>query len=191
MLTCTSRSKTADDLWSWYHQANILSLRKESRLNKFRFWSAAPLLLAATALANCAGMPDYSPIVTERSKGYSETLLKDGTYEVRYRAHYGKTNEEVRDYALLRASELTISNGFNTMEVLTMDIHESTFSELFDSGKSSPSNNFLSPANGGSKLIRRPDTEVTLTIMMSDLPSETSVNHYHAQEVWDRLEHLR
>ena len=67
-------------------------------------------------LASCASSPSYGPAEGPGDAGYSQQLLEPGRYRVTYR---GGSPEEVRDLALYRAAELTLSNGFEWFQVVS------------------------------------------------------------------------
>lgn len=72
------------------------------------------LLLAMSA---CASSPDYRKARTDRSEGYSQQIIEAGRYRIQYKLdenHIGKA----QDYALLRAADLTMEQGFQTFEIV-------------------------------------------------------------------------
>lgn len=69
-------------------------------------------LAAALALAACAtSPPPYVAAPTSAAEGYSELQIESNRYFVTFRAPGGAEVAVLRDYALLRASELTLQNG--------------------------------------------------------------------------------
>lgn len=81
------------------------------------------LILGVSA---CASGPDYREARTDRSEGYSQQIIEAGRYRIQYKLdedHIGKA----QDYALLRAAELTMEQGFQTFKVVdeTADIDRS------------------------------------------------------------------
>lgn len=69
------------------------------------------LAAAAALTAACASTPAYGPAADARSSGYSETRVENNRYFVTYRARNGADARLLEDYALLRAAELTVSQG--------------------------------------------------------------------------------
>lgn len=69
------------------------------------------------AMSACASGPDYREARTDRSEGYSQQIIEAGRYRIQYKLdedHIGKA----QDYALLRAAELTMEQGYQTFEVV-------------------------------------------------------------------------
>lgn len=73
------------------------------------------LLLLATA---CTTQPLYSPAARPDGSGYWETRLTENRYRVTFTGRNATASETVKDYALLRAAELTIDNGFDWFQVV-------------------------------------------------------------------------
>jgi len=67
-------------------------------------------LIALAALAACASTPTYTA-ATGNGAGYSETQIESNRYYVTYRAPGGADAQLIQDYALLRASDLTLQSG--------------------------------------------------------------------------------
>ena len=63
---------------------------------------------AALALFACASTPSYVPAKNSAAVGYSETAIESNRYRVSYR---GGSSDTARDFALLRAAELTLAKG--------------------------------------------------------------------------------
>lgn len=72
-------------------------------------------LLLALTLTACA--TPYQP--EGFSGGYSETQLDTDKFKVNFRGNAIIQSDVVNDYALLRASELALNNGFNYFEILS------------------------------------------------------------------------
>ena len=67
------------------------------------------ILPAALLLTACAtGPKPYQPASGASSYGWSEQAIETGRYRVSYQA---ETPEKAREYALLRAAELTLQSG--------------------------------------------------------------------------------
>ncbi len=80
-------------------------------------------LCALSTLAACAavGPAAYGP-VDSKGFGYEETKVESDRYRVLYRGSGGMSPEEVEDYALLRAAELTLANGYDWFRVVGRDV---------------------------------------------------------------------
>ncbi len=78
-------------------------------------------LLSCLLLAACASTgPDYQPADSERDTGYRTTRLADDRYRVAFTAD-PEASTTARDYALLRAAELTLQKGYDWFEVANRD----------------------------------------------------------------------
>jgi opacity protein-like surface antigen len=75
--------------------------------------AAAALLLAA-----CATAPTlYQPAAGPQAVGYSEYRIEPGRYRVTFRGGPGAPPQQVMDYALVRAADLAISEGYDWFRV--------------------------------------------------------------------------
>jgi hypothetical protein len=72
-----------------------------------------PIVFVATLLYGCAATP-YQPLNdrADASEGFSDTQLGPNTYEVNFRGNNNTTRERASDFALLRAAELCLLNGY-------------------------------------------------------------------------------
>ena len=75
------------------------------------------LIITAALLAACAGTgPAYKQADREGDYGYHENQIAEKRYRVTFTSRSG--NQEIaRDYALLRAAELTLQKGYDWFEV--------------------------------------------------------------------------
>ncbi|HKP80296.1 MAG TPA: hypothetical protein VJU34_14360 [Phenylobacterium sp.] len=73
---------------------------------------------AALALAACAATPTlYQPAAGPRAVGYSEYRIEPGRYRVTFRGGPGAPPQQVMDYALVRAADLAIAEGYDWFRV--------------------------------------------------------------------------
>jgi len=78
----------------------------------------AGLALSLMLLSGCASAPTlYAAKVTPTSVGYSEFRLEPGRYRVTFQGGPGASAEQVSDYALLRAAELAVRDGYDWFRV--------------------------------------------------------------------------
>jgi hypothetical protein len=79
------------------------------------------LLIAAAcsaALAACATAPTvYAPAPGPTASGFNEYRIEPGRYRVTYRGGAGAPPAQVADYALLRAAELALADGYDWFRV--------------------------------------------------------------------------
>ncbi|WP_374579303.1 hypothetical protein [Phenylobacterium sp.] len=75
--------------------------------------------LFALALAACATAPTiYGPATGPSSVGFSEQRIETGRYRVTFRGGPGAPAAQVADYALLRAADLAIADGYDWFRVV-------------------------------------------------------------------------
>lgn len=77
------------------------------------------LTFSAALLAACAstGPTLYGPQTAARGAGYSEYRLEAGRYRVTFKGNPGAPVNQVSDYALLRAAELALRDGYDWFRV--------------------------------------------------------------------------
>ena len=77
------------------------------------------LTLPFVAIAACATTtPSYERAAGPEDYGYRDTAIESDRYRITYR---GRDAGTARDYALLRAAELTLSKGYDWFEVVGTD----------------------------------------------------------------------
>ena len=75
-------------------------------------------LAAALALGACASMsPAYGPAYGPKGAGYSEFRIEPNRFRVNYQGGPGAPAEDVANFALLRAAELTLAQGHDWFQV--------------------------------------------------------------------------
>lgn len=80
------------------------------------------VMISLTALLfACGSTPIYRPAQAEGDIGYRVTELTEDKYRVSFRGSRSTSSETVRDFALLRAAEVTLQNGHDWFEVLHSD----------------------------------------------------------------------
>lgn len=86
------------------------------------------LVVAAlsAALAGCATTPTvFAPAAGPQAVGFSELKIEPGRYRVTFRGGRGAPMAQVSDYALLRAADLTIADGYDWFRVVDRIVMES------------------------------------------------------------------
>jgi hypothetical protein len=75
-------------------------------------------LAAALALCACASVPTlYQPAAGPRSVGFSDMRIESDRYRITFRGGPGAPPEQVSDYALLRAADLALEQGYDWFRV--------------------------------------------------------------------------
>lgn len=72
-------------------------------------------------LTACSSSPVYRPADSDGDVGYRVTELTEDKYRVTFRGSRSTSADSVRDFALLRAAEVTLQNGSDWFEVLRSD----------------------------------------------------------------------
>ncbi|MGH1471668.1 MAG: CC0125/CC1285 family lipoprotein [Cellvibrionaceae bacterium] len=87
------------------------------------------LLLAVTLVA-CSSRPVYSPAEKSGNVGFYESKLTDDRYRVTFIGYPSTSGDDVQNYVLLRAAELTLQNNFDWFKVINRTTTEkSQYSE--------------------------------------------------------------
>jgi hypothetical protein len=78
----------------------------------------AGLALSLMLLSGCASTPTlYAAKTAPNSAGYTEFRLEPGRYRVTFQGGPGAPANQVSDYALLRAAELAVRDGYDWFRV--------------------------------------------------------------------------
>jgi len=73
---------------------------------------------AALSLAACATQPTlYQPAAGPQAVGYREYRIEPGRYRVTFQGGPGAPPQQVQDYALLRAADLAIADGYDWFRI--------------------------------------------------------------------------
>lgn len=86
-------------------------------------------LLAALALSACATQPTrFQPVSGPSAVGFSEMRIEPGRYRVTFQGGPGAPAAQVQDYALLRAADLTVANGYDWFRVTERTTRQNGYS---------------------------------------------------------------
>ena len=73
---------------------------------------------AALSLAACATAPTlYQPAAGPHAVGYREYRIEPGRYRITFQGGPGAPPQQVQDYALLRAADLAIADGYDWFRI--------------------------------------------------------------------------
>jgi hypothetical protein len=93
-------------------------------LNGFSAWSETSMirliapLAAALALSACASAPTvYQPAAGPRAVGFSDMRIERDRFRITFQGGPGAPPEQVADYALLRAADLALEQGYDWFRV--------------------------------------------------------------------------
>ena len=70
------------------------------------------------SLAGCASSPSYVAADSANDYGHSSRKIAENRYRVNFNGNRSTSYEETRDYALLRAAELTLAEGNDWFQVV-------------------------------------------------------------------------
>lgn len=77
------------------------------------------IVALCAALAACATAPTvYAPAAGPKAVGFSEMRIEPGRYRITFRGGPGAPMTQVADYALLRAADLTLADGYDWFRVV-------------------------------------------------------------------------
>jgi hypothetical protein len=74
--------------------------------------------VATLSLAACATPTVYAPSASPRTSGFSDYRIETGRYRVTYTGGNGAPMNQVADYALLRAAEVAVRDGYDWFRVV-------------------------------------------------------------------------
>lgn len=142
-------------------------------------------------LSACAGQPAYRE-AQRGGFGYSERQITDEQFRVNFKAR-GDNIGMALDYAMLRASELTLERGYDWFRVTSRETFVDRervsnshigFGTGYPYGRRGPSTNYhlgLTLGDG------RSEVEVNLEIRLGRGPLPDDENVYKASEVFENL----
>jgi hypothetical protein len=85
--------------------------------------------LAALTLSACATAPTYfQPASGPQAVGFSEMRIEPGRYRVTFQGGPGAPAAQVQDYALLRAANLALADGYDWFWVVDRAIRQNGYS---------------------------------------------------------------
>ncbi|MET0271413.1 MAG: hypothetical protein ABW360_00335 [Phenylobacterium sp.] len=77
-----------------------------------------PAALAALTLSACATAPTvYQPAVGPQAVGFSDYRIEPGRYRITFRGGPGAPMAQVSDYALRRAADIAVADGYDWFRV--------------------------------------------------------------------------
>jgi hypothetical protein len=160
--------------------------------------------VALALLAGCATQTNYQPAEKRGADGYTETKLTANRYRVTFVGNSATPSETVKDYALLRAAELTLQEGYDWFQIAHLDGDKKTNSTYFDGGTAFPAQTSVyqrcglmscdtyvasSPGFGGGIGTVSHNTAYSsaLEIVMGKRPMPKTADSYDARELASTL----
>lgn len=99
-------------------------------MNNYLIGLTALLLLAT----GCATQTPYKPATERGAEGYTETRLGESRYRITFVGNTQTDAETVKDYALLRAAELTLQKGYTWFQIVERETDKKSRSSTTLSG---------------------------------------------------------
>lgn len=93
------------------------------------FNSRFVFIIATLSLGACASSPDYVEADSPEDRGYYTQKISDDRFRVVYNGGRRAGIETTRDYALLRAAEITLREGYSWFEIVDRDTYTKTTRE--------------------------------------------------------------
>lgn len=78
-------------------------------------------LIPILALSACATATYYQPARQGEAIGYADSRIEANRWRVSFQGGDGAPESQVSDFALLRAAELTVQNGYDWFRVIARD----------------------------------------------------------------------
>ncbi len=80
------------------------------------------MLCCGFALLSACATP-YQKAKKETAKGYFDTPLQEGVYDVIFNGNGATSAKKAHDYALLRSAEVCLENGYQTFDIVSKADH--------------------------------------------------------------------
>ncbi len=97
-------------------------------MNKFKF---VVMFLCMMLVTSCA--TTYKQAKSPNGEGYYDTLLQQGMYEINFNANSDTSVATAQDYALLRAAETCLENGYKTFDIVNLNNNTKTETDAYTS----------------------------------------------------------
>ena len=82
------------------------------------FYSRIIFIATLLALGACASTPDYVAADSASDYGHYTRKISDDRYRVNYNGRRSTDLQDARDYAMLRAAELTLNKGYDWFQIV-------------------------------------------------------------------------
>jgi hypothetical protein len=87
-----------------------------------------PVLALCAGLSACATQTVYAPAHSPGGPGFTEARIEQDRWRISFRGGGGAPPQQVEDYALLRAAQLAIANGYDWFAVDDRRVAETGYS---------------------------------------------------------------
>ena len=87
------------------------------------------MFLCLILISSCA--TTYKKASSLTGTGYSDSVLQQGMYEITFNGNSDTQVTTAQDYALLRAAEICLENGYQTFEIINLKDNSTTETGAF------------------------------------------------------------
>ena len=87
------------------------------------------MFLCVLFISSCA--TTYKKASSLTGTGYSDSVLQQGMYEITFNGNSDTQVTTAQDYALLRAAEICLENGYQTFEIINLKDNSTTETGAF------------------------------------------------------------
>jgi len=144
---------------------------------------------ASLALAACATAPTHYQPMAPNGVGYSELRIEADRYRVTFQGGPGAPEAQVQDYALLRAADLALANGYDWFRVVDRTTRQTGYGGTTiglgiggaSFGRHSATG--VGVSSGGIPLNGGPVLQASLEIMLGKGPKPAGPDVYDARSV--------
>lgn len=145
--------------------------------------------LAVLSLSACATEPTHFQPAGPSGVGFSEMRIESDRYRVTFQGGPGAPPAQVQDYALLRAAQLALAEGYDWFRVTDRDTRQTGYSGAtlgvgvggMSFGRHSATG--VGVSSGGIPLGGGPILAATLEVLMGKGPKPTDSDVYDARGV--------
>ena len=95
-------------------------------MNKFKI---IIMILCVVFVCSCA--TSYKKASSLTGTGYYDTILQQGMYEITFNGNADTQITTAQDYALLRAAEICLENGYQTFDIINLKDNSKTETGAF------------------------------------------------------------
>ena len=95
-------------------------------MNKFKIIIMFLCMLLVTSCATT-----YERAKSPTGTGYYDTLLQQGMYEITFNGNSDTSVTTAQDYALLRAAETCLENGYKTFDIINFNNNSKTETDAY------------------------------------------------------------
>ena len=150
------------------------------------------ILLAAAcclSLAACVTPTHYQPVTKAGGVGFSELRIEPGRYRITFQGGAGAPEVQVQDYALLRAADLALADGYDWFRVVDRSIRQTGYGGasigLGVGGASFGRHTAtgVGVSAGGIPLSGGPELQASLEVLMGKGPRPSGPDVYDARAV--------